>query len=123
MRTYETMFILRPDLEEEKLNSLVERFKNLIADRGGEVLKTNLWGKRNLAYEIRKFREGYYVIMQFKGDGEITKELERVYRITDEVLRFIIITLEEKKEEKEESSPIEEAVEEVKEEAEEVREV
>lgn len=97
MRTYETMFILRPDLEEEKQTSLIERFKSVITDQGGEVLQTNIWGKRNLAYEIQKYREGYYVVMQFKGDGEITKELERVYRITDEVLRFIIVNLEEKK--------------------------
>jgi len=91
MRKYESMYILRPDFDEEAVKALVERFANVITEQGGEVVKTDEWGKRKLAYPIEKFREGYYVVMNFNAEADVPKELERIYKITDGVLRYIVV--------------------------------
>lgn len=90
MNTYETMFILRPNLEEEKRNEVIEKFKNIIS-QDGEVKEVNEWGVRKLAYEIEKLREGYYVLVDFVANPSLPMELERNFRITDEVIRFMVI--------------------------------
>ncbi|SHJ93642.1 30S ribosomal protein S6 [Paramaledivibacter caminithermalis] len=95
MRKYETLFILRPDLEEEKRNELIEKFKSIIAT-DGEVEEVNEWGLKKLAYEIKKFKEGYYVLVNFKANQDLPKELERNFRISDDVIRYMVISLEEK---------------------------
>ena len=95
MRKYEAMFILRPDLEEEKRNELIEKFKTIISN-DGEVEEDNEWGMKKLAYEIKKFKEGYYVLANFKANTDLPKELERNFRISDNVIRYMVINLEEK---------------------------
>ncbi len=95
MNKYETLVILRPDLEEEKRNELIEKFKGIIAS-DGEVEEVNEWGMKKLAYEINKIKEGYYVLMNFKANTDLPKELERNYRISDAVIRYIVINLEDK---------------------------
>jgi small subunit ribosomal protein S6 len=89
------MFILRPELEEPQQTALIDRFSNLITENGGEIVKVDRWGKRRLTYEIDKLREGYYVVIKFTGDTELEKELTRVYRITDGVIRNIIVLEED----------------------------
>lgn len=95
MRKYEAMFILRPDLEEEKRNELIEKFKSIVAS-DGEVEEFNEWGVKKLAYEINKIKEGYYVLANFKANTDLPKELERNFRISDDVIRYMVINLEEK---------------------------
>ncbi|MGB9780695.1 MAG: 30S ribosomal protein S6 [Caldanaerobacter sp.] len=95
MRSYETMYVLSPDLNEDERKGLIERFKNLIVERGGEITNFDEWGKRKLAYPIQKKTEGYYVLMNFNSSPEVSRELERVYRITDGVLRYLIIRTDE----------------------------
>ncbi len=95
MRKYETMFILKPNTEEENRNAIIEKFKNIISD-GGEVISVDDWGLRKLAYEIQKVKDGYYYLVTFNATNEIILELERNYRIMDAVMRFIVINLEEK---------------------------
>ncbi len=95
MRKYETLFILKPSIEEEKKVELLEKFKGIIA-ADGEVEKVEEWGNRKLAYEIEKVREGYYVLVNFKANPELPKELERNFKIADEVIRYIIVNLEDK---------------------------
>ncbi|NLK51751.1 MAG: 30S ribosomal protein S6 [Syntrophomonadaceae bacterium] len=90
MRTYELMYIIRPDLDEEALNGVVDKFDQLITNHGGEVINTNRWGKRRLAYEINDYREGFYILEHFKGNSATEIELERVLKLTDAVLRFLI---------------------------------
>ncbi|ADQ45434.1 ribosomal protein S6 [Caldicellulosiruptor kronotskyensis 2002] len=92
-RKYETVFIISPTLDDEARNSLIEKFKNLISSNG-QLLNVEEWGKRRLAYKIDKHAEGYYVLMQFISKPEFPRELERVYRITDGVIRFLIVKLE-----------------------------
>ena len=91
MRKYEVVFVYRPDLDEEKSAALIERFKSLVENHGGEVLKVDKWGKRRLAYEIKDLKEGVYIIAHINAEPEVAIELDRVFKITDDVLRHIIV--------------------------------
>ncbi len=91
MRKYELIFIIRPDLEEEANEAVIEKFKSLIESLGGEILKLDKWGKRRLAYEVKDFQEGFYVIIWFEAEFKVTTELDRVMKISDDVLRHMIV--------------------------------
>jgi small subunit ribosomal protein S6 len=91
MRKYETMYILRPDMEEEARTQTVERFATLVKEQGGELAEVKEWGMRKLAYPIQDFKEGYYVLMHFSAQPEAVAELERVLKITDPVIRYMTI--------------------------------
>lgn len=95
MRKYESLFILRPDLEETKRVELIEKFKSIV-NADGEMGTVEEWGTRKLAYEIEKFREGYYVLFNFKANTTLPAELERNFRILEEVVRYVVINREEK---------------------------
>ena len=95
MRNYEVLYIIRPNYEEEQYRDFVEKYNALIQANGGEVTKVDPWGKRRLAYEIDKVREGYYVLVQFSGDASLPAELERNFKINDEILRFLVTRLPE----------------------------
>ena len=90
MRNYEAMYVLRPDMDEEQINAAVEKFSGIIAANGGEVTKVDHWGKRRLAFEVQKLR-GYYVLCYFTADADLPKELERNFKISDEVIRFLVV--------------------------------
>ena len=91
MREYELVFIVRPDLDETAFGDIVERVKGWITEAGGEVQKTDLWGKRRLAYPIRKISEGQYVFMQSHMPPAFGVTLERNLRFLEPVLRFLLI--------------------------------
>lgn len=93
MNKYESMYILKPNLDEETKASLIERFKSLIEENGGKVEKVDEMGQKKLAYEINYISEGYYVLMTFESDGEFPQELERLYNINENVIRFNVIRL------------------------------
>ena len=90
---YETIFVLDAALEEEKITALTEKFKALIAENG-TIESVDEWGKRKLAYPIDFKTEGYYVLVSFASNPEFPKELERIYGITDGVMRTITIRKE-----------------------------
>lgn len=94
MRTYEVMFILRPSLDEEAVKANVEKFKGIIEANGGIIENVDLWGKRKLAYPIEKVNEGYYVLINFKSESELPKELTRNLKISDAVIRDMIVKKE-----------------------------
>ncbi len=87
---YETIFVLDADLDEEKTTALTEKFQNLIA-ANGTVESVDVWGKRRLAYPINYKTEGYYVLVNFSSNPEFPKELERIYGITDGVIRTLVV--------------------------------
>ena len=91
MRYYETIFILNPALEEEAVKANIEKFKGVIENGGGTVENVDFWGKRKLAYEIEKNTEGYYTLVNFSAYPELPRELDRIFRITDTVIRHIIV--------------------------------
>lgn len=93
MRKYEAMFIFLPN-EEEKRVQILERFKGII-ENGGAISNVDEWGTRKLAYLIDDIGEGYYVLVNFEGTPEIVKELDRVARISDSIMRHMIIREEE----------------------------
>ncbi len=95
MINYEVMFIIDPTLEDAKKEAVVEKFKAVI-EEAGEVEKVDVWGMRKLAYPINKKNEGYYVVVDFKASPELPKELDRRLRISDEIMRHIIINKEAK---------------------------
>ena len=90
MNKYESVIIINPNASEEIIKSLIEKFTALI-NTDGKVEKADEIGKKKLAYEIAKNKEGYYVVFDFEANPSLIAELERNYRITDEVMKFIVI--------------------------------
>ena len=95
MANYEVMFILDPALEDDKKDATVETVKTIIASEG-EVVNVDVWGMKKLAYPIQKKAEGYYVVVEFKAQHTLPKELDRRLKISDNVMRHIIINKDEK---------------------------
>ena len=87
---YETIFVLNPSLSEEETQALVDKFTSLI-ESAGTLESTDVWGKRRLAYPIDDYEDGYYVLVNFSSKTDFPAELERIYKITDGVLRSIVI--------------------------------
>lgn len=94
MNKYESVVIINPNVDEEGIKSLVQKFETLI-NTDGKVEKAEELGKRRLAYEVKKNKEGYYVIFHFEANTSLIAELERNYRITDEVIKFMTIKVDE----------------------------
>lgn len=94
MNKYESVIIINPSVDEEGVKSLVSKFTDLI-NTDGKVEKVDDLGKRKLAYEVKKQKEGYYQIFNFEANPELIKELERNYRIADEVIKFMTIKVDE----------------------------
>ena len=90
MNKYESVVIVNPNVEENALKELIERFQTLI-NTDGKVEQVNELGKKKLAYEIKKNKEGYYVVYDFEANPSLIAELERNYRITDEIIKFIVV--------------------------------
>lgn len=100
MRFYETMFVVKPTLTQEEITQKIDFYKAAILNNNGEISATLDMGMRNLAYEIKKNKRGYYFVIYFKAEPKLVLELERLYRINEEILRFIVIKYESKKEQK-----------------------
>lgn len=116
MRRYESIVILRPDLEEDKHKETVEKFKKLLSDNGAENISVDLWGKKKLAYEIKNHNEGFYVFFVFDSEPAAVSEFERVLKITDEIIRYLVVCSEiedeiEEEEAKEQTAEEDQAVE------------
>ena len=90
MNKYESVVIVNPSVEEQGMKALIAKFTDLI-NSNGKVEKVDELGKKKLAYEIKKNSEGYYIVINFEANPELITELERVYRITDEVIKFIVV--------------------------------
>ena len=93
MRRYEAMYIVDADTPDENLDTLIEKYNKVVTDAGGEIVEAAKWekGRRPLAYEIGKKREGLYVLMQFTSNAEVPKELDRIFKINDEVVRHLVV--------------------------------
>ena len=90
-RTYEVMFIVRPDLSEEDMDKLISNLESNVTTAGGTVKNTEKMGKRRLAYIVRKFQDGFYILMTLEGSGEMVKEIERRLRVTEQVIKFMSV--------------------------------
>ncbi len=94
MNKYESVIIINPSVEDDKVKELEKRFTDLI-NKDGKVEKVDELGKKKLAYEVRKNKEGIYVVFNFEANPNLIAELERNYRITDEVIKFLVVRNEE----------------------------
>ena len=91
MNSYELLYIVKADMEEEARTALISRFSDLIVNNGGEIVETDEWGKRRFAYPINYINEGYYVLVNFKAQPTVIAEVERNFRITEDTIRFMCI--------------------------------
>jgi small subunit ribosomal protein S6 len=96
LREYEVLYIVRADLDDDKVQDAVKRVNTLIERSGGIIERTNMWGKRKLAYEVKHQKEGSYVLQDFQFDPSRVPELEAALKITEEVLRHLIVRKPEK---------------------------
>jgi small subunit ribosomal protein S6 len=95
MRIYEELFIIKPDATEEEIDQVIEQMQGVITAAGGTVDKMDKWGKKRLAYRVDKHREGYYVLIQFTAGPQTVHELERRLRVTDAVIKFLTVRIDE----------------------------
>jgi small subunit ribosomal protein S6 len=93
MRQYETIYIIKPSLPDEEYEDTISKFNGIIEKNQGVMIKTDRWGERTLAYELKKFKKGFYVLLEYCGDAALTKELERVFRLDDKVLKYQTVKL------------------------------
>ena len=96
MRNYELMVILDPSIDERTVAPMMEKYLAPVAANGGSVENVDVWGKRRLAYAINYKTEGYYVLVNFSAESEVPQEIERLLQINEQVLRYLVIRLEEK---------------------------
>jgi len=95
MRHYEMIYIVNPNLDAEALSEVVTKFSDLTKRLKGYIIKVNEWGKRRLAYEVKRFDKGYYIVLDFCGLPETVKELERNLTLDDRVLKYLTVKLDE----------------------------
>lgn len=93
MQFYESIFIVRPSLSDDDTNQLIEKMKGVLEKAGASLIKLENWGKKKLAYEVKRERRGTFVYLQFKAAGNAVGELERSYRLEDSVLKFLTVRL------------------------------
>jgi small subunit ribosomal protein S6 len=91
LRQYETGFVLSPALSEEETTQVVQQMAEIVAQKKGRMVKTDIWGKRRLAFPIKRFQEGVYVFFTYDGGGDVSVELERRFKQTDTVIRFMTV--------------------------------
>lgn len=94
MRDYEALYIIDPELETDAIKQMVDKFKGVIEEKGGSVQGIDEWGKKRLAYPINHRREGYYVLMNFSSNPDAARDLERVFKITGGLMRYLIVKKE-----------------------------
>ena len=97
VRQYELVYILPPETTEQQATELHDQVASVVSRMNGQIEKTENWGRRKLAYEIGKFREGVYVLDVINGDGELMKELDRRLKVIDQVVRHMIVRVDEEK--------------------------
>ena len=90
MNSYEVLYIVTPELDEEAYHAVIEKFKAIVSDNGAEVVAVDEWGKRKLAYEIDYKKEGSYVLMSFNSNPDFPRELERNFKNDEAILRYLV---------------------------------
>ena len=97
MKKYELLFLIDSSIENEKIDEVVAKISDVIKNNGGNVTELNNWGKKKTAYEVNKKWEGFYSLINFEAPAELIKELERVMRIDERVMKFLVVKVDEKK--------------------------
>ncbi len=95
LRTYEALYIANPELEEADIQAIAESVEKLVTDNGGAIVRSEIWGKRKLAYIVKKFTEGHYILLRFDAEPEFVKKLEAHFRLSETIFRFLIVHFDE----------------------------
>jgi small subunit ribosomal protein S6 len=103
MQLYESIFVVRPSLSDEDTTKVIDKIKGVVEKSGATILKSENWGKKKLAYEVKRERKGTFVYLHFKSEGRVISELERSYRLEDSVIKFLTVRLEHEPAQKSES--------------------
>ena len=96
MRTYEALYIVRPDVADDDVQTIAKEVESLVSDNGGAVVRSEIWGKRKLAYEVQKCSEGNYVLMRFTAPPPFVARLENHFRLMDAIIRYLVVHFDEK---------------------------
>ena len=96
MRTYEALYIIRPDVKDDDVQTIAKEVENLITQNGGAIVRSEIWGKRKLAYEVQKCSEGHYVLLRFECAPQFIARLENHFRLTDAIIRYLTVLFDEK---------------------------
>jgi small subunit ribosomal protein S6 len=95
VRTYEALFIVRPDVADEDIQTMAKTVEKIITDNGGSIVRSEIWGKRRLAYEVQKFTEGIYILIRFDAPAAVIGRLENHFRLAEEVIRYLTVHFDE----------------------------
>lgn len=95
MRTYEALFIVRPDVPDENIQTMAKTVEKMITDSGGAIVRSEIWGKRRLAYEVQKLNEGIYILIRFEAPATFISKLENHFRLTEEIIRYLTVHFDE----------------------------
>ena len=96
MRTYETIYIIQPEATDDEVETVIQAVESLVAADEGSVVRKDVWGKRRLAYKVKGFQEGIYVLMRIEGSPAFPRKLEDFYTLNESVIRYLVILFEEK---------------------------
>jgi len=96
LRTYEALYIVNPNLDDAAIQTIAAEVESLVTDNGGAVVRSEIWGKRKLAYEVKKFTEGYYVLLRFDAEPEFIDKLELHFRLSEPIFRNLVVYFDEK---------------------------
>ncbi len=95
MKYYETLYLIRPDLEVEDYKGVIEKYNKIIEANNGVIINVNEWGKRSLAYNVERFRDGFYVLVRFCGEPDLPDKLLKDFRLDESVLKYIVVKLKD----------------------------
>ncbi len=96
MRTYEALYIVRPDVKDDDVQTIAKEVETLVTQNGGAIVRSEIWGKRKLAYEVQKCSEGYYILLRFESAPPFVARLENHFRLTDSIIRYLTVLFDEK---------------------------
>jgi len=95
LRTYEALYIVRPDLKDDEIQTVADEVIKMVTDNGGAIVRSEIWGKRKLAYEVKHFNEGVYVLLRFESEPTFPKQLESYFRLSEAVIRYLVTYFDE----------------------------
>ena len=96
MRTYEALYIVRPDVRDDDVQTIAKEVETLVTQNGGAIVRSETWGKRKLAYEVQKCSEGYYILLRFESAPPFVARIENHFRLTDAIIRYLVVLFDEK---------------------------
>ncbi len=96
LKTYEALYIARPDVPDDEIQTIAKQVEDMITTNGGAIVRSEIWGKRRLAYEVQKCTEGNYVLLRFEAVASFVARLENHFRLTDAIIRFLVVHFDEK---------------------------